>query len=103
MLNKCVELKNNIENAILMFNQGELPKLFKDIPIDNNSSMQSYISEIEEYVLPQLDYIIECLRTNKKINKKKITFGRYIVHEWSNHSQLGYILLELENIILNNN
>ena len=101
VLTKCIELKDNIENAILMYKHGEISDLLSDVPINKSASLRSYIFEIENCILPQLDYIIESLKANRKIIKSKITFGRYIVHEWSNDSKLGSALLEINSIVMN--
>ena len=72
MLAKCIELKENIENAILMYKHGDVSDFLSDIPVNKSTPLQSYIFEIEEYILPQLNYIIECLKANRKIKKNKI-------------------------------
>ena len=96
MLQNCVSLKSTIENEISMHEHGGETPLLDEIPVVKGSSLTSYVIDLKKYILPQLDYIIRCLKKKKHINKNKIHIGRYIVHEWSLDSKLGSKLMELE-------
>ncbi|MBR2617753.1 MAG: hypothetical protein IKC81_00350 [Paludibacteraceae bacterium] len=99
LLDKCINLKSIIENEISLHNHGYASKLLNELPIVSGSSLSTYITEIEKYILPQLDYIIYCLQNNKKINERKIIFGHYVVHEWSHSATLGKLLIDIQNSI----
>ena len=99
LLDKCVNLRSIMENEISLYNNGYESKLLSELPIVKGNSLSTYITEIETYILPQLDYIIYCLKNNKKINKRKIVLGHYVVHEWSRSATLSKSLMDIQNSI----
>lgn len=101
MLQKCYSLKSSIENEILMHKRGGETPLLDGVPVVKGSSLTSYIVDLEKDILPQLDYIIRCLKKKKRIKKSKIHIGSYIVHEWSLDSELGSKLVDLEKALFN--
>ena len=99
ILDKSIELidilNTELNNRKLFGNS----KLFNDIPIINNSNDNTYIDDITKIILPELKYIKTTLQKKKTVQKKKVTFGGLIVHEWSNKSHLGKMLMEIYNMI----
>lgn len=96
---KCINLKSIIENEISLYHNGYESELLNELPAVRGSSLSTYITEIEKYILPQLDYIIYCLQNDKRINKRKIVLGHYVVHEWSHSATLGKLLMDIQNSI----
>lgn len=103
LLIKCNELIDLINENIQMYKNGYEVSLFNEIPVIDNVSLKSYIDEINKYILPELRYIKDSLERNKKICKKKLLFGGYIVHNWSNKSRLGLKLMEVYNYLMYKN
>ena len=99
MLQKCISLKKKILEEISLYRYGKETPLLDEVPLLKGSPLDSYIVDLNKYILPQLEYIIQCLEKKKRINRRKIHMGRYIVHEWSLNSTLGTNLLEIERML----
>ena len=99
LLDQCINLKSIIENEISLYHNGYASELLNELRIVKGSLLTIYIADIEKYILPQLNYIIDCLQCNKKINKKKILLGHYVVHEWSHSATLSKLVMEIQNSI----
>ena len=75
LLDECINVKSIIENEVRLYREGSTSELLNELPIVRGVSLSSYVSEIEQYILPQLDYIIDCLKNNKRIKKEKFFWG----------------------------
>ena len=99
LLDKCINIKSIMENEISLYRAGFVSELLNELPIVKGASLSTYIFEIETLIFPQLDYIIDCLQKNETINKRKVNYGYYIVHEWSHSATLSKLLMDIQNLI----